>query len=149
MENNFKNTKEMQELIAKGKRQGIISYQEIMDTIENIDLSSAQIDKLYEALASNGIEIVPDDFIITKEERDKMRKEFIKNNQKEWKNLGRVFKKKREKLGLTKTETAINVGTNRTTLRNFEEGKPIHNARLIQKSYENYLTLYEIQHIPI
>ena len=54
------NIEGIKELIAKGKRKGIISYREIMDTLEQVDLSTEQIDEIYEALASNGIEILPD-----------------------------------------------------------------------------------------
>ena len=50
----------IKELIAKGKRKGIISYHEIMDAMEQVDLSPDQIDEVYEALANNGIEILPD-----------------------------------------------------------------------------------------
>lgn len=54
------NIEGIKELIAKGKRKGIISYREIMDSLEQIDLSTEQIDEIYEAFASNGIEIMPD-----------------------------------------------------------------------------------------
>ena len=54
------NIEGIKELIAKGKRKGIISYREIMDTLEQIDLSPDQIDDVYETLTSNGIEILPD-----------------------------------------------------------------------------------------
>jgi RNA polymerase primary sigma factor len=54
------NIEGIKELIAKGKRKGIISYREIMDSLEQVDLSTEQIDEIYEALASNGIEIMPD-----------------------------------------------------------------------------------------
>jgi RNA polymerase primary sigma factor len=54
------NIEGIKELIAKGKRKGIISYREIMDSLEQVDLSTDQIDEIYEALASNGIEILPD-----------------------------------------------------------------------------------------
>jgi RNA polymerase primary sigma factor len=50
----------IKELINKGKRKGIISYREIMDSLEQIDLTPEQIDEVYEALASNGIEVLPD-----------------------------------------------------------------------------------------
>lgn len=54
------NIEGIKELIAKGKRKGIISYHEIMDALEQVDLSPDQIDEVYEALANNGIEILPD-----------------------------------------------------------------------------------------
>ncbi|HEY8464328.1 MAG TPA: RNA polymerase sigma factor RpoD [Bacillota bacterium] len=50
----------IKELIAKGKRKGIISYREIMDSLEQVDLTAEQIDEVYDALANNGIEVLPD-----------------------------------------------------------------------------------------
>lgn len=49
----------IKELIQKGKRKGIISYREIMDAFEQVELTPEQIDDIYEALASQGIEILP------------------------------------------------------------------------------------------
>ena len=54
------NIEGIKELVAKGKRRGVISYREIMDTLEQVDLSTDQIDEIYEVLASQGIEILPD-----------------------------------------------------------------------------------------
>ncbi|HOJ78832.1 MAG TPA: RNA polymerase sigma factor RpoD [Bacillota bacterium] len=50
----------IKELIAKGKRKGILSYREIMDSLEQVDLTTEQIDEVYETLANHGIEILPD-----------------------------------------------------------------------------------------
>lgn len=47
-------------LIEKGKKKGMISYQEIMDTLEEIDLDPKQIETVYENLESMGIEVVGD-----------------------------------------------------------------------------------------
>jgi RNA polymerase primary sigma factor len=59
-EKTLPNIEGIKELIVKGKRKGIISYREIMDSLEQIDLTTEQIDEVYEALANNGIEILPD-----------------------------------------------------------------------------------------
>jgi len=52
-------------LIAKGKRHGgVLTYAEIMDTLQSEDLSPDEIDDMYEIFSSKGIEIVdelPDD----------------------------------------------------------------------------------------
>ncbi|MGL5149628.1 MAG: RNA polymerase sigma factor RpoD [Clostridium sp.] len=45
-------------LIDKGKKNGSLTYKEIMDEIENIDLSPEQIEKIYEVLESMGIEVI-------------------------------------------------------------------------------------------
>ncbi len=47
-------------LIAKGKRTGVLSYREIMDALDHVELTTEQIDEAYELLAKNGIEIIPD-----------------------------------------------------------------------------------------
>lgn len=59
-EKTLPNMENIKELIQKGKRQGIISYREIMDAFEHIELSPDQIDDIYETLSSQGIEILPD-----------------------------------------------------------------------------------------
>jgi len=48
------------DLVSKGKRKGILSYREIMDSLEHVDLTTEQIDEVYEVLASQGVEILPD-----------------------------------------------------------------------------------------
>ena len=44
-------------LIDKGKKNGSLTYKEIMDEIDNIELSPEQIEKIYEVLESMGIEV--------------------------------------------------------------------------------------------
>ncbi|MGQ9778833.1 MAG: RNA polymerase sigma factor RpoD [Bacillota bacterium] len=50
----------IQELLQKGKRKGLITYREIMDTLDQIELTPEQIDEVYEALAASGVDIVPE-----------------------------------------------------------------------------------------
>lgn len=47
-------------LISKGKKQGMLTYKEIMDNLEEIDIDSDQIDEIYQNLEDMGIEIVGD-----------------------------------------------------------------------------------------
>lgn len=47
-------------LLDKGKKNGVLTYQEILDEVENIDLSPEQIEKIYEVLESMGIEVQGD-----------------------------------------------------------------------------------------
>ncbi len=54
------NISAIKELLQKGKRKGLITYREIMDTLDQIELSPEQIDDVYEALAGNGVDIVPE-----------------------------------------------------------------------------------------
>lgn len=58
-EKTLPNMENIKELIQKGKRKGIISYREIMDAFEQVELTPEQIDDIYEALSSQGIEILP------------------------------------------------------------------------------------------
>lgn len=47
----------VQELIAMGKQTGSLSYSQIMDTFQNLDITAEQIDDIYETLAEIGIEV--------------------------------------------------------------------------------------------
>jgi RNA polymerase primary sigma factor len=58
-EKTLPNMENIKELIQKGKRKGTISYREIMDAFEQVELTPEQIDDIYEALASQGIGILP------------------------------------------------------------------------------------------
>ncbi|MBE3583109.1 MAG: RNA polymerase sigma factor RpoD [Limnochordaceae bacterium] len=48
----------VRELIQKGKQQGSLTYKEIMDALQDVELSPERIDEVYEAFANLGIEIV-------------------------------------------------------------------------------------------
>lgn len=50
----------LRELIERGKKTGILTFKEIMDAFEEIDISPEKIDKIYEAIEKVGIEIVGD-----------------------------------------------------------------------------------------
>lgn len=45
-------------LLEKGKKKGMLSYKEITDTLEEIDVDANQIDAIYENIESMGIELV-------------------------------------------------------------------------------------------
>lgn len=47
-------------LIEKGKKSGTLTYKEIMDELDEIELSPEQIEKIYEVLESMGIEVLGD-----------------------------------------------------------------------------------------
>jgi len=47
-------------LIQKGKKRGFITYREIMDALQGIDLSADQIDDVYQQLGRMGIDVVPE-----------------------------------------------------------------------------------------
>lgn len=50
----------VKQLIDKGKKSGFLTYKEIMDEMENVDILPEQIEKIYEILESMGIEVIGD-----------------------------------------------------------------------------------------
>ncbi|MEG6521267.1 RNA polymerase sigma factor RpoD [Desulfotomaculum sp. 1211_IL3151] len=50
---------QVKELIEKGKKRGVLTYNEIMDTLQGTELSPDQIDDIYEKISAMGIEVVP------------------------------------------------------------------------------------------
>ena len=73
----------VKKLIAKGKKEGILSYKEIIDSLEEISLDSDQIDEIYQNLEDMGIEIIGDkdeDILLEKDEIDKDDEEEIKED---------------------------------------------------------------------
>ncbi len=50
----------LDDLIRRGKKQGVLTYEEIMDALETEDLTPDQIDEIYETLTEKGIEVVSD-----------------------------------------------------------------------------------------
>lgn len=59
-------------LIDKGKKSGSLTYKEIMDELDEIELSPEQIEKIYEVLESMGIDVIGDmgDMEVTEEDLD-------------------------------------------------------------------------------
>jgi len=54
----------IKELIEKGKKTRVLTYAEIIDALQNIELTTEQIDEIYDSLTSMGIEIKADDDIV-------------------------------------------------------------------------------------
>jgi RNA polymerase primary sigma factor len=48
----------VQELIEKGKKRGILTYTEIMNALQGVELNPEQIDDIYEKLTNIGIDVV-------------------------------------------------------------------------------------------
>ena len=53
----------IKELIELGRKKGKLSAKELMDALEELDLDSEQIDKLYDSIESMGIEIMVEDYL--------------------------------------------------------------------------------------
>ena len=52
------------ELIDRGKKKGNLSATELTDVLENMDLDSDQMDKIYDTLENLGIDTVGDDYLL-------------------------------------------------------------------------------------
>ncbi len=50
----------LKELIDKGKQKGMLTYKEIMDAFEEIELEPEHIEKIYETLETMGVDVVGD-----------------------------------------------------------------------------------------
>ena len=50
----------VKELVQKGKKKGSLTYREIMDTLQGIELTADQIDEIYEQLGRMGIDVIPE-----------------------------------------------------------------------------------------
>ncbi|NLJ41386.1 MAG: RNA polymerase sigma factor RpoD [Clostridiales bacterium] len=74
MKNEGLGLKRIKELIEKGKSKGVLTYKEIMDMLEEIDLEPEEIEKIYDTLEASGIDVVdeedPEDDIENDEEED-------------------------------------------------------------------------------
>ena len=49
---------EVKDLVNRGKKEGELTYEEIMDALEDIDLDSEDIEKIYDIFSEMNIEIV-------------------------------------------------------------------------------------------
>lgn len=49
------------EILSLGKKKGVVTYKDIMDTFDHIDLAPEEIDGIYELLTSKGIDFVAED----------------------------------------------------------------------------------------
>ena len=47
-------------LTAKGKTNGVLTYKEIADAIGEVELETEQVEKIYETLEHEGVEVVAD-----------------------------------------------------------------------------------------
>jgi len=57
---NVPDMESIEELVERGKQQGSLTYREIMDALQDAELSPEQIDEIYDRLARLGVDIVAD-----------------------------------------------------------------------------------------
>ena len=62
----------VKKLIDKGKKNNTLTYKEIMDELEEVDLNPEQIEKTYEVLETMGIEVIGDIHDIEVQEEDEV-----------------------------------------------------------------------------
>ena len=58
MKNEALKINDIKELVEKGKKNGMLSYKDIMDALEEVEIDSEQIDRMYEYFESKGIDII-------------------------------------------------------------------------------------------
>ncbi|HCJ57764.1 RNA polymerase sigma factor RpoD [Lutispora sp.] len=58
MKNDESKMNYIKELVEKGNKNGMLTYKEIMDTLEEVEMEPEQIDKIYEYLEAKGIDVV-------------------------------------------------------------------------------------------
>ena len=58
----------VKKLLAKGKEKGVLSYEEIMDSLSTTELSPEQIDDIYEQISAMGIKLIHTDLETDKDE---------------------------------------------------------------------------------
>ncbi|MDI9484444.1 MAG: RNA polymerase sigma factor RpoD [Bacillota bacterium] len=47
------------QLMAKAKKRGMVTYREIMDSLQDIELMPEQIDEIYESFSAMGVDVIP------------------------------------------------------------------------------------------
>jgi RNA polymerase primary sigma factor len=70
-------------LLAKGKKNGLLTYKEIIDTLEAIDLDPEEIDEIYQKIEDNDIDIMgeKDDDLVSEDDDENEHKD--KSNEAE------------------------------------------------------------------
>ena len=53
------NIQAVNELMARAKKRGMVTYREIMDSLQDVDLLPEQIDEIYESFSAMGVDVIP------------------------------------------------------------------------------------------
>src|SRR5690625_2286164 len=65
-----------EQLIAKGKKEGSISFEEIADRLSNFSVESDEMDEFYEDLEEQGIEVIDDSEDEDDEKKDENKRDL-------------------------------------------------------------------------
>lgn len=76
-------------------------------------------------------------------DQESFKAEYIKDNEKQWKRIGSKLKKRREALGITLKDMSGRLGCSSSKLRNFENGRPVMVAEMLEKFYTYTLDVEE------
>lgn len=57
---NILDLESVEQLLERGKSQGTLTYKEVMDALQDVELSPEQIDEVYEQLANQGVDVIQD-----------------------------------------------------------------------------------------
>ncbi|HMM30557.1 MAG TPA: RNA polymerase sigma factor RpoD [Clostridia bacterium] len=60
MENKEPQAKKIEELLEHGKNKGVLTYKEVMDTLDELDLDTEQIERIYDKFEALNIDVVED-----------------------------------------------------------------------------------------
>jgi RNA polymerase primary sigma factor len=66
----------IRELLEKGKQKGVLSYKEIVDALEDLELDTRQVEKIYEEIEALEIDVI-DESVLEEEEHDPIIPEAI------------------------------------------------------------------------
>jgi len=77
MQDEERRIESVKELMRKGKDRGMLTYQEIADHLQGIELTAEQIDEIYEQLGNMGIDVLPSESEMRKVEEEVHKEEDI------------------------------------------------------------------------
>src|SRR5690554_1763493 len=114
----------IKELIEKGKAKGALTYKEIMDMLEEIELDSDQIEKVYESLEALGIDVIDEE-----EEEEESQDEELSISVPEGVNIDdpvRMYLKEIGKVALLTAEEEVELA------KRMEAGDEVAKRKLVE-----------------